>query len=92
VIEEDCHLINCKVWLHMTLQLLVNLEKSYWSLVLEFGSFLLHFWTRFCPLAKSIEFRPVPITANAIASRLVENSRYKKPDRQYSTSVHKAVN
>jgi len=34
----------------------------------------------------------VPVTANAIASRLVENSRYKKLDRQYSISVCKAVN
>jgi len=33
----------------------------------------------------------VPVTANAIASRLVENGRYKKPDRQYSISVRKAV-
>ena len=33
----------------------------------------------------------MPVTANAIASRLVENGRYKKPDRQYSISVRKAV-
>ena len=41
---------------------------------------------------KAKQFTPVPVTANAIASRLVENSRYKKLDRQYSISVCKAVN
>jgi len=40
---------------------------------------------------KAKQFRPLPVTASAIASRLVENGRYKKPDRQYSISVRKAV-
>jgi len=40
---------------------------------------------------KAKQFRPVPVTTNAIASRLVENGRHKKPDRQYSISVHKVV-
>jgi len=33
----------------------------------------------------------VPVTANAIANRLVENGSYEKPARQYSISVRKAV-
>jgi len=41
--------------------------------------------------AKAKQFRPVPVTANAIAGRMVENGRFKKPDRQCSISVHKAV-
>jgi len=40
---------------------------------------------------KAKQFRPAPVTANAIASQLVENGRCKKPDRQYSISVRKAV-
>jgi len=40
---------------------------------------------------KANGLRPVPVTANAIANRLVEKGRYKNPNRRYYISGSKTV-